>query len=162
MKIVRTDRELECPHVDAVLRERGHDLVLLPDGIGEDELARWRANGIEYLGQLEDVRPAIARASVYVLPSYREGTPRSVLEAMSMGRPVITTDVPGCRETVAEGKNGYLVPPMDVESLKQRMAELARDEKLRAAMGKRSRQMVMEKYEVSKVNAALLQHLGLG
>ena len=131
------------------------------DGIGEDELARWRANGIEYLGQLEDVRPAIAGASVYVLPSYREGTPRSVLEAMSMGRPVITTDVPGCRETVAEGENGYLVPPMDVESLKQRMAELACDEKLRAAMGKRSRQMVMEKYEVSKVNAALLQHLGL-
>lgn len=131
------------------------------DGIGQDELARWTSNGIEYLGRLEDVRPAIAEASIYVLPSHREGTPRSVLEAMSMGRPIITTDAPGCRETVVEGENGYLVPLMDVKQLTLRMVELASDEKLRAAMGKRSRQMVMEKYEVSKVNATLLQHLGL-
>lgn len=132
------------------------------DGIGQHELERWISNGMEYLGPLEDVRPAIAAASVYVLPSYREGTPRSVLEAMSMGRPVITTDAPGCRETVIEGGNGFLVPVMETASLKQRMMMLADDEKLRAAMGKRSRQIVKKRYEVSKVNAALLQHLGMG
>ena len=82
-----------------------------PDAITRRELDGWIAEGcIEYLGRLSDVRPAIAASSVYVLPSYREGTPRTVLEAMAMGRPIITTDAPGCRQTVIEGDNGFLVP----------------------------------------------------
>jgi len=78
------------------------------------ELETLRQDGdIEYLGTLDDVRPVIAAAHVCVLPSYGEGTPRSVLEAMAMGRAIITTDVPGCRETVEDGRNGRLVPVRD-------------------------------------------------
>src|SRR5207253_2073385 len=85
-----------------------------PDGISTDELDSMIEGGVEYLGKMDDVRPAIADASVYVLPSYREGTPRSVLEAMAMGRPVVTTDAPGCREPVVDGENGFLVPLRDL------------------------------------------------
>ena len=74
-----------------------------PDAISQSELDAWvESEIIEFLGKLSDVRPAISESSVYVLPSYREGTPRTVLEAMAMGRPVITTDAPGCRETVVD------------------------------------------------------------
>ena len=79
---------------------------------------------IEYLGDLSDVLPALNSCRFFVLPSYREGTPRSVLEAMSVGRPIITTDVPGCRETVVHGVNGLLVPPRDVKALAQSMLSL--------------------------------------
>ena len=76
------------------------------------------------MGKLSDVRPAIAESSVYVLPSYREGTPRTVLEAMAMGRAIITTDAPGCRETVTDGDNGFLVEVKSVESLAKAMEKL--------------------------------------
>ena len=93
-----------------------------PDAIAQHELVAWVADGtLEYLGRLSDVRPAIAASTVYVLPSYREGTPRTVLEAMAMGRPIITTDAPGCRETVVDGHNGFLVPIKSVEALVQAM-----------------------------------------
>jgi glycosyltransferase involved in cell wall biosynthesis len=95
------------------------------DGISKHELDRWIAGGLEYLGPLDDVRPAIRAASVYVLPSYREGTPRSVLEAMAMGRAVITTDVPGCRETVVDGVNGLLVKDRETASLVAAMRTFA-------------------------------------
>ncbi|WP_395348681.1 glycosyltransferase [Variovorax sp. UC122_21] len=89
-----------------------------PDAIAKDELNDWIACGIiNYVGRLDDVRPAIANASVFVLPSYREGTPRTVLEAMSMGRAVITTDAPGCKETVVSGENGFLIPVASVDDL---------------------------------------------
>jgi glycosyltransferase involved in cell wall biosynthesis len=78
-----------------------------PDSISQSELDAIIASGVEFLGKMDDVRPAIAGCSVYVLPSYREGTPRSVLEAMAMGRAIITTDAPGCRETVVDGQNGW-------------------------------------------------------
>ena len=82
-----------------------------PAAIAQAELDTWVAEQVvNYWGKLSDVRPAIAASSVYVLPSYREGTPRTVLEAMAMGRAIITTDAPGCRETVIHGQNGYLVP----------------------------------------------------
>src|SRR5690606_21287045 len=80
-----------------------------PASIGHDELEAWRAEGvIEYCGPADDVRPYLRQCSVYVLPSYREGTPRTVLEAMSTGRAIITTNVPGCKETVIDGVNGFL------------------------------------------------------
>lgn len=132
-----------------------------PDCIAAGELDGWIGDGIEYLGPLDDVRPAIRQSSVYVLPSYREGTPRSVLEAMAMGRPIITTDVPGCRETVVDGKNGLLVPPRDRESLAAAMESLIEQPHLRAEMGARSLELCRSKYDVEEVNAALLEHLGL-
>src|SRR5690606_28516102 len=93
-----------------------------PDGFSEEQVRRWVAAGdVIWHGPLEDVRPAIAAAHVYVLPSYREGTPRTVLEAMAMGRPVITTDAPGCRQTVREGETGFLVPVRDPAALAEAM-----------------------------------------
>ena len=131
------------------------------DGIDAAELKGWVEGGIEYLGPLEDVRPAIASASVFVLPSYREGTPRSVLEAMAMGRPIVTTDVPGCRETVVEGINGLLVPARDAEQLAGAMQWLIDQPDRRAEMGAQSLEICRRKYDVHAVNAQLLEHLGL-
>ncbi|MEE2602365.1 MAG: glycosyltransferase family 4 protein [Pseudomonadota bacterium] len=133
-----------------------------PDAISQAELDAWIAGGtIEFLGKLSDVRPAISDSSVYVLPSYREGTPRTVLEAMAMGRAVITTDAPGCRETVVHGDNGYLVPVQDVSALAAAMIKLVESPARVTAMGARSRQMAEDKYDVHKVNAVMLGEMGL-
>src|SRR5690242_12194065 len=118
--------------------------------------------GIDYKGAMTDVRPAIADCSVYVLPSaYREGTPRSVLEAMAMGRAIITTDMPGCRETVREGVNGFLVPPRDAGALYRAMMRFVGEPALAETMGKASRALAEERYDVRKVNADLLRFLRL-
>ena len=133
-----------------------------PDGISQGELNEWiRDKVIEYLGHLDDVKPAIAQASVYVLPSYREGTPRSVLEAMAMGRPIITTDAPGCRETVIDGENGFLVPVKSVDALVTAMQCFIDQPDLIEPMGKRSRQIAEDKYDVHKVNAVMLKAMGI-
>lgn len=130
-----------------------------PAAINEKELLLWQHDGdIEYLGSLADVRSALAACSVYVLPSYyREGTPRSVLEAMSVGRPVITTDAPGCRETVDEGVNGLLIPVRDTNALMEAMERFLLDPKLCEGMGAESRRIAEEKYDVHKVNAVIMQ-----
>ncbi|MEQ8800540.1 MAG: glycosyltransferase, partial [Haliea sp.] len=133
-----------------------------PDSITQRELEQWIVDGdIDYLGELDDVRPAIADASVYVLPSYREGTPRTVLEAMSMGRPIITADAPGCRETVSHGDNGYLVPVKAVDELVEAMEYFITRPDLIHQMGARSREIAVEKYEVQKVNAQMLEGMGI-
>src|SRR5690606_20604114 len=106
-------------------------------------------------------RPAIRNANVFVLPSYREGTPRSTLEAMSMGRAVITTDAPGCRETVFEGVNGYLVPVTDVQSLESAMLNFINNPDLIVTMGKASREIATEKFDVNQVNSIMLKRIGV-
>lgn len=134
-----------------------------PDAITQRELDGWIDEGcIEYLGRLSDVRPAIAASSVYVLPSYREGTPRTVLEAMAMGRPVITTDAPGCRQTVIDGDNGFLVPVKSAAALAQAMRRFIDEPELVARMGSRSRLIAQEKYDVHKVNDVMLGEMGIG
>jgi glycosyltransferase involved in cell wall biosynthesis len=133
-----------------------------PDAISRAELDGWQADGtLEYWGRLADVRPAIAKCTAYVLPSYREGTPRTVLEAMAMGRAVITTDAPGCRETVLHGSNGFLVPVRSVDGLEEAMLKFVHDPALAASMGRRSRQLAEEKYDVHKVNAVMLREMGI-
>lgn len=128
-----------------------------PSAIGEQELNAWIDSGaIEYLGRLSDVRPAIRECAVYVLPSYREGTPRSVLEAMAMGRPVVTTDAPGCRETVRDEVNGFLVPIKDVPALTRAMRRFLDRPDLIDSMGQASLSMARELYDVHKVNAAII------
>jgi glycosyltransferase involved in cell wall biosynthesis len=114
-----------------------------PDAIKQNELDKWiNDKTIIVLGKLKDVRPAITDSSVYVLPSnYREGTPRTVLEAMAMGRPIITTDAPGCRETVENGVNGYLVPAKSVDALEDAMGKFINNPKLCFQMGKESRRI---------------------
>lgn len=134
----------------------------LPHAVPAETVEAWRGSlTVEVLGHQKDVRPFIERAHVYVLPSYREGTPRSVLEAMSMGRPIVTTDAPGCRETVIEGGNGFLVPPRTVEPLAAAMERFLLSPELIPQMGKRSREIAEDKYDVNKVNDVILQTMGL-
>lgn len=133
-----------------------------PDAIKQHELDAWVQEGtVNYLGKLSDVRPAIANCSVYVLPSYREGTPRTVLEAMSMGRAIITTDAPGCKETVINNDNGFLVPVKSVDALVAAMKQFINNPELAQKMGKRSRDIAEEKYDVHKVNAIMLREMGI-
>lgn len=129
--------------------------------IAPAELEAWVAEGaIDYLGEADDVRPAIAQATAVVLPSYREGLPRTLLEAAAMGKPLVATDVPGCREVVTEGVNGTLCAPRDVESLAQAMMRIATlDPVRRAEMGQQSRAMVQERFSESRVVAAYLDVL---
>jgi len=133
-----------------------------PSAITQQELDQWVAKKIvKYWGKLADVRPAIAESSVYVLPSYREGTPRTVLEAMAMGRAIITTDAPGCRETVVEGDNGFLVEVKSVESLVEAMQKFIHQPELIEKMGNRSREIALHKYDVHQVNTHMMQEMGL-
>ena len=133
-----------------------------PDSIAAEEVAAWVDGGIlEYLGRLNDVRPALHGCTVYVLPSYREGTPRTVLEAMATGRAVITTDAPGCRETVIDGSNGYLIPVADSGELAAAMRRFIAAPDLARDMGERSRVIAEEKYDVHRVNAAMLHGMGI-
>jgi glycosyltransferase involved in cell wall biosynthesis len=133
-----------------------------PSAITAAELEQWITEGIiEYLGTLSDVRPALAQASIYVLPSYREGTPRTVLEAMAMGRAIITTDVPGCRETVTHDLNGLLVPHRNVEQLAIAMETLISNPGLRKAYGKKSRIIAEKKYDARLVSLKMIETMGL-
>lgn len=133
-----------------------------PDSIQESELQSWIDGGyIDFLGRLDDVKPAITQSSVYVLPSYREGTPRSVLEAMAMGRPIITTDAPGCRETVVDGVNGFLVPVKDSIAIYNKMIQFIEDKPLAELMGEKSREIAEQKFDVHKVNDVMLKEMGI-
>lgn len=133
-----------------------------PESLTREELEQAvKGSGLVYCGQTDDVRPYLRRCSVFVLPSYHEGTPRSVLEAMSTGRAIITTDAPGCRETVRDGYNGLLVPVKDGESLYLAMNRLARDDALRQEMAVHSWELCREKYEVGLVNETMLRAMKL-
>ena len=120
-----------------------------PSAISREEVAAWEREGvIEYLGEAHDVRPFIAAADCVVLPSYREGVPRTLMEASAMGRPIVATDVPGCREVVADGVNGLLCEVRNVESLAERLAQmLDMSGDARRAMGERGRQKVAAEFD---------------
>ncbi len=133
-----------------------------PSGLSAELVARWHAEGaIEYLGEAADVRPHLRASTVYVLPSYREGMPRTVLEAMATGRAIITTDAPGCRDTVIEDANGFLVPPRDADALAAAMRRFVEQPELAVKMGARSREIAEQRFDVHRVNAVMLEAMGL-
>ncbi|MEB3754424.1 glycosyltransferase family 4 protein [Acinetobacter sp. MD2(2019)] len=133
-----------------------------PKAIRQAELDAWIAEDlIHYWGKLDDVRVAIAQANVFVLPSYREGIPRSVLEAMSMARAIITTDAPGCKETVVEGHNGFKVPVKNADALANAMQHLIVEPAQIQSMAMASRHIILEKYDVKKVNEEMLWFMKL-
>nr|WP_246545460.1 glycosyltransferase family 4 protein [Pelotalea chapellei] len=133
-----------------------------PDGISPAEVESWQSSGhINYLGASNDVRPFITHCHVYVLPSYHEGMPRTVLEAMSMGRPILTTDVPGCRETVISGENGYLVPPKNSRALAEKMIMFIENRHLWERMGHASRRIAENRFDVTKINSEMLDVMAL-
>lgn len=137
-----------------------------PAAVPQTQLDGWVAEGVlEYLGVADDVRTILAQADCFVLPSYyREGTPRALLEAAAMAKPIITTDMPGCRDVVDEGMNGCLVPPRDVCALADAMTSMIEASPATiAAMGQASRvkaeQQFDEKLVVERYLAALLEIL---
>lgn len=133
-----------------------------PDGISSAEVSTWHESGaVNYLGSSVDVRPFIQNCHVYVLASYHEGMPRTVLEAMAIGRPILTTDVPGCRETVLQGENGYLVPARNITALVDRMIWFIDNRKELVLMGIKSRQIALDRFDVTKINSEMIRIIGL-
>lgn len=133
-----------------------------PSAIGPNELEPYIEQGIiMYFGEQRDVRSYISQSSTYVLPSYHEGTPKSVLEAMAMGRAVITTDAPGCRETVSNGINGFLVKVGNVQMLAEKMEMLILNPEMNKRMGEESLKLVNRKYDVKLVNHAIMKTMGI-
>ena len=132
-----------------------------PESISQADVEAWETEGLlEWPGHVP-VAPWLERTSVFVLPSYREGVPRSTQEAMAMSRPVITTGVPGCRETVIDGRNGLLVPPRDPVALASAMERFIAQPDLIASMGEQSRQMAEERFDVRRINATMIAAMGL-
>jgi len=134
-----------------------------PNGIAPETIQAWANEGIiDYAGATEDVRPFIARAHALVLPTrYGEGVPRTVLEAMAMGRPVIVSDTPGCRDTVRDSENGRIVAAADIAGLAQAMTALVSDDTQLEAAGRASRTLAVERFDSRAVNAAMIDFMGL-
>ena len=147
----------------ACLKILGPDGGTNPTAITSEILNQWRNDPqLELIGPVEDLRPFIAQADCVVLPSYREGTPRSLLEAAAMGRPLIATDVPGCREVVHDGQNGFLCrvkDPQDLMNAMLKMMELSGTQ--RQAMGQASRKLVEEVFDEKIVVEKYLQAMHL-
>jgi glycosyltransferase involved in cell wall biosynthesis len=135
------------------------------EGLGSvplEQVRRWEAQGaLEYLGQADDVRPHVARAHVIVLPSWREGTPTAVMEGMSMGRPAIVTDVPGCREVVRHMENGLLVPLGDVSALARAMDDMIGHPDRIPVMGAAGRRLAVDVFDAHRVASGMLRDMGI-
>lgn len=133
-----------------------------PTSLRKEDLNQLIDEGIvEYFGEQIDVRPYISQSSIYVLPSYHEGTPKTVLEAMAMGRAIITTDAPGCRETVINGINGYLVKVKNADDVADKMIYLAENPDIVKMMGRRGREMACNKFDVRRVIDTILKTMGI-
>ena len=118
-----------------------------PASIDERLLAEWKAEGaVEVAGHSTDIAGEYARAHIAVLPSYREGLPKSLLEAAAAGRPMVATDVPGCREICRDDETGLLVPARSVEPLAAALERLARDPDLRERLGRRAREVAVAEF----------------
>ena len=123
-----------------------------PSALTKEELeAACVAGYLEWKGHSNDVRPALIASDIVCLPSYREGLPKSLIEAMAIGRAIVTTDVPGCRECVAEDINGFLVPAKDANALAAALEKLILDSGLRTQMGKASREKMVQELSLEKV-----------
>ncbi|GGA65126.1 glycosyltransferase family 4 protein [Ornithinibacillus halotolerans] len=133
-----------------------------PTAIKPEELKKWTDSGVvEYLGKTEDVRPYIEESFVVTLPSYHEGQGRVLVEAMAMGRAVIATDVSGCRQTVANGQTGFLVPLRNPLKLAEKMIEMYDNPEMTFEMAEEGHKRAIEKYDVNKINNILLEQMEL-
>ena len=133
-----------------------------PSALKPEELQPYLDDGIiEYFGEASDVRPYLEMCNVFVLPSYREGTPKTVLEAMATGRAIITTDATGCRETVTNGENGYLVPIKDVDALSAAMIDLIENYDQISQMAEKGLELVKQKFDVKIVNGKINNTMNL-
>ena len=123
-----------------------------PSSISDAKIAEWKKEGaVDLLGHVESMQDVMSLADIVVLPSYREGTPRSLLEAGALGKPIVATDVPGCREVVSDGFNGLLVPAKDASALASAILELLNNRALAQEMGANGRALVEEEFAVEKI-----------
>lgn len=130
------------------------------DSLSMEDLEPYVEDGVvEYFGETDNVAEYLEQCSVYVLPSYREGTPRTVLEAMAMGRPIITTDAPGCRETVINGHNGFLIPVQDSDALAKKMVWFIENSDRMSEMGQNSYELCKAKFDVNYVNQMMFGYM---
>lgn len=133
-----------------------------PTAIGMDVLQPYIDQEIvTYYGETDDIREYMEKCSVFVLPSYREGTPKTNLEAMATGRPIITTDAPGCRETVDDGLNGFLVPIRDINALADKMVYLINNPHLLQEMARMGREKAEKVFDSKKVNRKICREMRL-
>jgi glycosyltransferase involved in cell wall biosynthesis len=170
-RMLREKGVYEFVEAARLTRERYPDVRFLlvgycdenPSSVTETEMHTWAAEGIvEWPGQVDDVRPWLAQASVFVLPSYySEGLPRGSQEAMAMGLPVITTDWVGCRETVQNGINGFLVPVRDPAALAQAMTRFVESPDLITTMGKEGRRIAEKRFDVHVINRRIMEVIGI-
>ena len=150
----------------ALLRARGKDINLLlagdPDpanrsSIPEREMAEFAARpGVEWLGHVENIKDLWSRSHIAALPSRREGLPKSLLEAAAFGRPIIATDVPGCRDVGAQNENAILVPVDDAKALADAIERLADDKSLRERFGKKGRERVETKFSATAIGEKMI------
>jgi glycosyltransferase involved in cell wall biosynthesis len=143
-EFVEASRLVKTKYPRARFRILGSTGAANPSAVSEEELHGWIAAGdIEYAGSAEDVRLEMARADCVVLPSYREGVPRSLLEAAALARPVVTTDAPGCRDTIVDGSTGYLCKVRDSQDLASKILQfIALENDERKRMGQKARQFI--------------------
>ena len=133
-----------------------------PSALKKEELTPFIDKGIiEYYGEQKDVRPYLEKCNVFVLPSYREGTPKTVLEAMACGRAIITTDAPGCKETVIDGQNGFLIPVKNVEALCEKMIYFIEHPEEIDKMGVEGRKRTEELFDVNIVNEVICASMSI-
>lgn len=133
-----------------------------PSALQPEELETYTEDGtVIWYGEQENVIPYFEKTAVYVLPSYHEGTPKTVLEAMAMGRAVITTDAPGCRETVQNGVNGFLIPVRDSSAVAEKMIYFIEHPKEYEQFGTESRKIAEDKYDVNKINTTILEIMSI-
>jgi glycosyltransferase involved in cell wall biosynthesis len=160
-RLLREKGVREFVEAAATVREQLPDVQFLlagdsdagnPSSFEPDVIAEWKSRGdVSFLGHRSDVRDLLQAADLAVLPSYREGAPRSLLEAAACGLPMVATDVPGCREVVSNGVNGLLVPPLDSKLVAGAIIELLGNRERREAMGKRSRAIACEHFSQDRV-----------
>lgn len=146
--------DVRCMYLGAVEK--------MQDALTWEEVEAYIKDGtIEYFPETKDVREYTKQCSVYVLPSYKEGTPRTVLEAMAMKRPIITTDAPGCRATVQDEANGFLVEVKNAQAVADKMIYMIEHPELVETMAEKSYEICQQKYEVGRVNECMIEYMNL-
>lgn len=161
-EFVEAARSVRALHPGARFQLLGFLDVANPSTIPRTQVEAWVAEGVvEYLGRTDDVRPFLEQADCVVLPSYREGVPRTLLEAAATARPVITTDAPGCRDTVIDGETGFLCRAADAPDLADKLLSfIALTPEARQAMGLRGRAFVEQNFDERLVIERYLQEVG--
>ncbi len=151
-EFVEAARQLKACGVHARFVLVGDTDTHNPTAITNEQLTAWHKEGvIEWWGRREDMPAVLAQANIVCLPSYREGLPKVLLEAASCGRPIVTTDVPGCREIMHNGENGFLVPVRSTLELADALQVLIKNPELRKKMGLKGREIVIGEFAVEKV-----------